>query len=69
MSILLTFLFFPIPPSFSLPLFSSWDAANFTCSYENLAPKAYRMDSIDSFGYMTEKSPRANEARRAEDYV
>ena len=38
-------------------------------SYENLAPKVYRMDSLDSSSYGAEKDARANEIRRADGYV
>ena len=46
------------------------DMANsITCSYENVIPKAYRVDSLDSFSFTAEKSAQAYGSRRADDYV
>ena len=38
-------------------------------SYENLAAQVHRMESLDSFSFAAEKNLRANEFRRAHDYV
>ena len=47
-----------------------WETADPNArSYENLAPKVYRMDSLDSSSYGAEKGARGNELRRADDYV
>lgn len=37
--------------------------------YENLAPKVYRKDSLDSLNYMAEKGVRAVESCRPGDFV
>lgn len=38
-------------------------------SYENIAPKAYRIDSLDSLKLDAEKDTHLNGARRGDDYV
>ncbi|KAL9071978.1 MAG: hypothetical protein Q9161_003910 [Pseudevernia consocians] len=38
-------------------------------SYDNVAPKAFRMDSLDSLRFAAEKDTRGNMSRRADDYV
>lgn len=40
-----------------------------SCSYENFPPKVYRIDSLDSLSFTTEKDTQACKSRRADDNV